>query len=484
MDTRRLPLTAIVLVCTSCSWWSRFDDLQESTPVIEMPSPDGMPGFGTTMATVPSNDETVLLVLGEPNVTAKGALYRIHNDAPAATPAASGFCPSKRCLFGDDPAPLHALSLDGKPYASCFILGVGDRNDTLGLLGQCADGKEFVLPVPARSDEHPNVKAPQDVITEDLTALSLGNLLIGDFKYAASAEDNPLIAAATRHLGAAWFYAPGTTTPVVLSPVAPPGQALEDPLLLLGDTFGSEVAVASLSSGGHLVAIASPRGVGNDTQGRVWLYRVVDGKVVHDGPVPDVPAPMGCLPGFRRDFGVHMHTGSLFGTATEQLLISDGSTISIYDADDLAEHPPTSDCSGPPLGSAGYITGVSCVETASVTGCSYVTTGFGRAIALADVDGDGTTELVVGAPSLDVDGTNNAGAALVYRVDPEGKQTRLLEARFLSSRDTGDALGSSVASLRIGSRDVIAAGAPGLGSFFLFYCSTLGGAGRDSSRCE
>lgn len=81
-------------------------------------------------------------------------------------------------------------------------------------------------------------------------------------------------------------------------------------------------------------------------------------------------------------------------------------------------------------------------------------------------------------------GTQNAGAVLVYYFDPEGEKTTLLEARIISSRDGGDALGTSVAGLRIGSRDVIAAGAPGLGSFFLFYCSTLGGEGRNSSRCQ
>jgi tetratricopeptide (TPR) repeat protein len=35
-----------------------------------------------------------------------------------------------------------------------------------------------------------------------------------------------------------------------------------------------------------------------------------------------------------------------------------------------------------------------------------------------------------------------------------------------------------------GERDAIAAGAPGLGSFFVLYCSTLGGAGANSFRCQ
>lgn len=449
-----------------------------------MENPGGIVGFGTTMTTVTTQAGTHLLVLGEPNVSPKGATYRITNDTPATTPNASGFCPTGRCLFGSTPAALQTMLIDGQPHEACFLLGVGDRDDTLGLLGHCSDGLDFVLPVPDRDEAHPTVKSPRDVIAEDLALQSLDKLLIGDFKIAASKDDVPLIAAATRHLGAAWFYAPATTVPILLSPVAAPGLPLEDPFLTFGDTFGSEVAVVKLSEGGYLLAIASPHGIGNDTQGRVWLYRIVEGKVVHDGPHPDVPAPMSCLPGFRHNFGIHMRSGKLFEGSSEQLFISDGVTISIYDADDLAKYPPSVDCSGAPLGSTGFITGINCVETASVSGCSRITNEFGRALAIADVNGDGSKELVIGVPTLDVDGTNTAGAALVYHVDPEGKQTRLLETRIISSRDSGDGLGSSVAAMRIGSRDVVVAGAPGLGSFFIFFCSTTGGAGHDSSRCE
>lgn len=479
-----IGVTAVsVALLSSCSWWTRFDDLKDNVPVVEVQDPGGIPGFATTMATVEDGDRTALLLLGEPNLAPKGAVYSITNDDPGTSPARSGFCPNSRCLFGDSPAPLRNITIDGATHPSCFVMGVGDRNNTLGLVGSCLDGTDFVLGVPGAVPEWGSgVVSPEDVISKDLSEADLGRLLVGDFRYAASSDDQPLIAAATKYIGASWYYPPGATTAVRITPFANEGELPDDPRLVLGDTFGSEIAVATVAQGGQLIAISAPRGVGEDTHGRVWLYRVVDGKIVHNRPNPDFPAPIGCLPGFSKNFGTYMHTGRLFGGSSDELFISDGVTISIYDAGALADSPPTSDCGGAPLG-GGYITSVTCVETGSVKGCPYITTGFGRSIAIADVDGNGKNELVVGAPALDVNDTQNAGAVLVYDVDPAGANTRLLEARVISSHDTGDALGTSVAALRIGTRDVVAAGAPGLGSFFLFYCSTLGGAGSSSSRC-
>ncbi len=88
---------------------------------------------------------------------------------------------------------------------------------------------------------------------------------------------------------------------------------------------------------------------------------------------------------------------------------------------------------------------------------------------------DAATKQMVLCP--DTSTNPDAGTGLVYNVDPEGQKTTLHEARIISLRDGGDALGTSMASLRIGARYGIAAGAPCLGSFFLFYCSTLGGEG-------
>ena len=105
-------------------------------------------------------------------------------------------------------------------------------------------------------------------------------------------------------------------------------------------------------------------------------------------------------------------------------------------------------------------------------------------VLAADVDGDGTNEVVVGMGDLDVDAAGGAGAVLVYRVERDPARTGLLETRYLSKTEASDGLGASVVPVRVGARDVIAAGAPGARSIFLFYCSTLGGSGKDSFRCQ
>lgn len=475
-------LAALVSSSAACSW-SRFDDIKENVPVVMIENPSDIPGFATTMATVPEGNNTRMLVLGEPNHAAKAAAFSITSDDPSTSPVDTSFCDG-RCLFGDTPAPMRSFAGGDGTHTGCFVLGVGERQGIIGLVGRCADGVNFSLPVPGPDPRYSIDAWPQDVITNDLFSYALGNQVIGDFKVAASPEEAPLVAAATKSLGASWYYPFGSVDPIILTPVALPGEDLEDPRLILGDSYGTAVAVASVSQGGHLIAIAAPRGVGSDPNGRVWLYREIDGKIVHNQPFPELPKPIGCLPGLRPNFGTYLHTGQLLGDGSDELFVSDGKTISIYDAGALASAPPTVDCAGPPLGANGYVTGIRCAENGSVTGCAYVTSGFGRSIAFGDVNGDGETELLVGAGTLDVAGTQGAGAVLVYHVDPTGEQTRLVEAKFLSSGSSGDALGTSVAALRIGSRDVVAAGAPGLGSFFLFYCSSLGGAGQDSSRCK
>lgn len=132
-------------------------------------------------------------------------------------------------------------------------------------------------------------------------------------------------------------------------------------------------------------------------------------------------------------------------------------------------------------------TGITCADLpdASYAG-SVVCAGLGSAVGAADVDGDGSQELLLGAPQTEVGGSNGAGAVFVV---PDAGTTPA-QATVLVDPDPkiGQRLGASVQGVPVypaaGPREEVAAGAPGARGWRLFLCS--GQPGDDSnpgSRC-
>lgn len=77
------------------------------------------------------------------------------------------------------------------------------------------------------------------------------------------------------------------------------------------------------------------------------------------------------------------------------------------------------------------------------------TTGsnFGFSLAAGDLDGDDYPELIVGAPRSDIDGTTDAGAVFIYKVDLTNRTFTLVDGVALSpsSPSAGEQFGKSVA---------------------------------------
>ncbi|MCA9580842.1 MAG: FG-GAP repeat protein [Myxococcales bacterium] len=102
------------------------------------------------------------------------------------------------------------------------------------------------------------------------------------------------------------------------------------------------------------------------------------------------------------------------------------------------------------------------------------------AVALADVNGDGRPELLVGAPATEVEGSANAGAVFVIPTADDNDEPIVLgDAVSLPHPNpkAGAHLGAAVAALRTfpsaGARDEIVAGVPGKNRAYVYLCSGL-----------
>jgi hypothetical protein len=435
MARRALPalIAGAALVTSACSW-TRFDDLEQDAPVVRLTEPGGIgPGFGSAVASGTSSSDAHVLVAAARNQRG-AAQFRIgFGHSPVVDAIDAGHC-RQDCLLASSVAGLSSAATPTGARSFCWATGISP----FGIAARCGDGQplpDYALAIPAGPEILPNDR----------------------LLFASDHADAPSLAAATTaSSGRAWFYPPLEQGFVELAPPSPEAG------------FGGALAVALLASG-RVYAVGAP------DAGRVWLFSASpDGKSV---------ASFGCVTG-GAGFGRTLAAGDVDGAAGDELVVAASDHVAVLGG--LEALAQGGVCV--PSESA-LLARLECVGTADVSGCGQ-NSRFGDALAVGDLNGDGNGEVVVGAPGMSVRGASRAGALLIFDVDltGAGQPEWLTDAKFMSSAESGDALGSSLATvLQVANggnrRHVLLAGAPGGDKAAIFYCFDLP-SGKRGSRCQ
>lgn len=256
----------------------------------------------------------------------------------------------------------------------------------------------------------------------------------------------------------------------MLSPTNTPG--VEPPTGLETVDFG--VAVAA----GH-TGTSWPAWLAVGSEGRVYVYGVWDDPATTGaGEDPDHLWLQACYESTGREgFGTLLWSADVDGDGRTELAVgshpdTEGRTEDVVVVDGTTFHDgavpdpyPTVTCT--PVPEDAVFTcqdfpdrGIACGDQPD----------FGASFAVGDLDDDGASEVVIGAPGA-LAGGKRAGAVLIYHPsDPAVPVSALRDAY----PERNQKLGWAVTVSEIAGMDEVIAGAPGSKEVFVFYCSGVG----------
>lgn len=465
-------LALLPLLAAGCNW-TVFDDLRDQAPTRVFDEPDDYrtPNYGLTLATVSG-----------PGVDGDVSRFAVGAGADSATQVFEGWTGTRVALR----SLIEFCKFDGDcedPIGTSLIGLPSWRGDEGGLCFLAAGGGFY------------RVECLSPLLEEELDfgglaagaaqAIGLGAamapLVDGDDPTPSATFGVAVAGAPAASGGTGQLF--GVLDDGTVTAISPPMGVL-DP----GSQLGAAVAATRAPGGDFLVAAAAP---GNPTGTPALAPRVL--VFALSGASAELraclPAPAGAE---QTGFGGALAFGDVDGDGVPDLAVGAEADapiaaegVFVFGGADLPAAPVQDGDPCPGWGAAPTV--VACAE--DLRGVSCDGNGFGDAVALGDVDGDGDDDLVVGAPLSDVDGAGSSGAAYVFPGGPGGLVAADAAILLDSSPEADEELGRSVAMLpsNLGAapRDEVLIGAPRGARFYAFLCTRPELADTDpENRCQ
>ena len=439
---RRWLCLALAAGALSCSW-TRFDDLEENASVLVLKQPAGMPGFGSSLASAADGNRVLVMVGGGAKAGNGAAVFELgQSQDPNLDAFDIGQCNTNDCVLARTVAALPlAQSPSGAAKSACWVSGFQKMPGAdPGLSVACTEtGKQrflYTLPLPVTADADMDELTLAGESLPPVGAQPIATALIAGFPSLTSTGE-----------GAAVAFAPASATPIALVPAALPAS------------FGAAVAVMRQGSTRRFL-------VGAPEAAQLFVF-------------DEAGQELGCLSGPAR-FARTLAAGDVDGNGEDDLVVATETEVLVVRGAAVASLNQPGSCSG--VGASDTLATLRCRRTSDVDGCPG---GFGDALAVGDIDGNGDGEVAVGAPGASVRGESSAGAVFVYDVNLNAKNPEFVtEERYIASAGSGDRLGSAITFAPQKGRHILVAGAPAGGKAAVFYCSRLLPASKRGKRCE